>query len=112
MNAALGEDHGYYSALEKGHVGIRAPENPSVRGRGDYITYDPDAQQVVIWDAKYRGPSSGNPPKAVPEDSLRRWLPEARRAIEALPDGPMKAEIQAALDAGQVRGEVFKWPPK
>ena len=40
-------------------------------------------------------------PKAVSAAKMQRWMPEA---------SPMRAEMLRALDAGQVRGEIFRWP--
>ena len=76
----------------------------------DYVTYDPVQQEVVLWDSKYRGPQGGSVPKTLSPGKINRWTPNARKAIEALPDSPMKAEMLRALDAGHVRGEIFKWP--
>jgi RHS repeat-associated protein len=109
MNASIGELHGYEEALGQGHVPIRGPGKTTARG-ADYLTYDPVQQEVVFWDAKYRGPQGGSVPRTLAPAKIQRWTPEARKAIEVLPDSPLKADMLRALDAGQVRGEIFKWP--
>jgi RHS repeat-associated protein len=109
LNAAIGEVHGYEEALAQGHLPIRAPVKTTARG-ADYLTFDPVQQEVVFWDAKYRGPQGGSVPKTLSAVKIQQWSAEARRAIGALPDSPVKAAMLRALDAGQVRGEIYKWP--
>lgn len=55
-------------------------------------------------------PQGGSAPKTLSPNKVRRWTPEAREAIEALPDSPIKEEMQKALGSGQVRGGIFAWP--
>jgi RHS repeat-associated protein len=109
INAAIAEQHGYAEAIRQGHLPIRGPGKTTARG-ADYVTYDPVQQEVVLWDSKYRGPQGGSTPRALSPAKIERWTPEARRAIGTLPDGPSKADMLQAIDAGQVRGEIFRWP--
>jgi hypothetical protein len=109
MNAAIAEQHGYTTALDKGHFSIQPPGKTTAPGP-DYVTYDPRRGDVVVWDSKYRGPAAGSAPSAVPPATLRRWAPEVKAAIDAMPAGPAKTAAEAAFNAGKIRGEVFKWP--
>lgn len=63
----------------------------------------------MVYDAKYRGPG-GSYPRQIPPAKLQSWLPQVRKAIDALPNGPVKARALQALQQGRIRGEVFKWP--
>ena len=109
LNAAIAEQHGYTAAVDAGHVGIQAPGKATAKGL-DYATYDPKVGEIVVWDSKYRGPKGGSAPATIPSAKLDRWMPELRSAVEAMPEGPAKTEILTALEAGRVRGQVFKWP--
>ncbi len=109
LNAAVAEEHGYQAALSDGHIGIRPPGKVTRPGRADFITYDGRTRNVVVWDAKYRGPG-GHYPSAIPSETLRRWMPEVTSAIEAMPEGPAKVAAQEAFRRGNVTGGVFRWP--
>ena len=73
----------------------------------DFITYDPRTGEVVLWDAKYRGPG-GQFPNEIPQSRIDAWTLEARAAAEAMPDGVLKDQVLDALNNGRVRGEIFR----
>jgi RHS repeat-associated protein len=108
MNASVAEIRGYQNLLDRGFHGIRGPGKTAARG-ADSIAYDPTTAEIVVQDAKYRGPA-GKYPSRIPASKLKRWGPDIQRAIEALPDGPLKDAARQALESGQVRPEVFRWP--
>lgn len=109
LNAGIAEAHGYRIAIEElGHIPIQQPGKVTAPG-ADFITFDPEgAGAVVIWDAKYR--SKGRFPASIPVKKIDAWTMEASAAISSLPDGPLKQKALAALLAGRVRGEIFRWP--
>ena len=109
MNAAIAEQQGYAAALEEGQIGIQGPGKVTARGP-DYITFDPDAREIVIWDSKYRGPAGRSVSSTIPASKLKSWMPEVRNAIEAMSEGPAKQQALKAFEDGAVRGRVFKWP--
>ena len=108
MNASIAEIHGYDNMLDRGYQGIRAPGKTTARG-ADSIAFDPTTREIVVQDAKYRGPE-GRYPNKIPEKKLVRWRPDIRKGIEALPDGPLKDAARRAFEEGKIRPEVFKWP--
>ena len=108
LNAAIAESRGYETALSRGHIGIAEPGKVTAPGV-DFITFDPAGEgSVVIWDAKYR--ASGKFPSSIPAKKIRKWTEEAKGVVASLPEGPLKRQAQAALDAGRIRPEIFKWP--
>jgi RHS repeat-associated protein len=109
MNAAIAEEHGYAAALEQGQVGIQGPGSVTAPGP-DFVTFEPRRGEIVVWDAKYRGPGGGSAPSTIPAAKLERWMPEVKAAIAALPEGPIKTAAEAAYRAGKIRGQGFKWP--
>jgi hypothetical protein len=108
VNGALGEEHGWRSALADGHRPIQGPDKVSARGP-DFITYNPETRSVVVWDAKYRGPG-GRYPKTLPAKQLKSWMKEVRSAVDALEDADLRHLATEALENGRLTGEIFKWP--
>jgi hypothetical protein len=109
QNASIGELQGYWRAQARGEIGILDPGPTTSPGRPDYITLDLNKREIVVYDSKYRGPG-GSYPSGVPPSKLQSWLPQVRKAIEAMPNGPMKTRALQALQQGKIRGEVSKWP--
>lgn len=110
VNGAIAEQRGFRHATEKeGHFAIQAPGPTTERGKADYITYDPVRKQIVLWDAKYRKPK-GRYPTSVSADKQKRWTKAAEAAINDLPEGPLRTQALEALQAGNVRTEIFTWP--
>jgi RHS repeat-associated protein len=108
LNGAIGEAQGWESALNNGHIGIQPPGKVTARGV-DFATFDPAKNQVVLWDAKYRGPG-GSYPSSVPASKLPGWTEEVRATVDAMPEGPIKQQMLNALNNGRVRTEIFRWP--
>ena len=108
MNASIAEVHGYDNMLDRGYLGIREPGKTTARG-ADSIAFDPTAREIVVQDAKYRGPE-GTYPTKIPDKKLRRWRPDIQQGIEELPEGPLKDFARRAFQEGKIRPEVFKWP--
>jgi hypothetical protein len=93
--------------LKRGEIGIQGPGNPNAQGP-DYITYDPNAHEIIIWDAKYRR-EGGSYPKSISDEKMRKWLPEVRDAINRY-DGPHKNGIDSAFQKGNIAGRIFPYP--
>ncbi|ABS26524.1 RHS repeat domain-containing protein [Anaeromyxobacter sp. Fw109-5] len=110
VNGAIAEEKGWNAALKGGHEPIQGPGKVSEKGP-DFITYDPKSESIVVWDAKYRSSGKGYP-KSLPPKKLKAWMPEVRKAVEALPDEALRAAAKDALENNRVTGEIFKWPPK
>lgn len=108
MNASVAEIHGYENMLNRGYLGIRGPGKTTARG-ADSIAFDPTAREIVVQDAKYRGPG-GTYPTKIPGEQLMRWHADIRRGIEELPAGPLKDAARRAFEDGKIRPEVFRWP--
>jgi subtilisin family serine protease len=108
LNGAIGEAQGWENALNNGHIGIQPPGKVTAPGV-DFATFDPAKNQVVLWDAKYRGPG-GSYPSSVPASKVPGWTQEVRGTVDAMPEGPMKQQILNALNNGRVRTEIFRWP--
>jgi hypothetical protein len=110
VNGAIAEEKGWDAALKSGHEPIQGPGKVSEKGP-DFITFDPKSESVVVWDAKYRSSGKGYP-KSLSPTKLKAWMPEVRKAVEALPDEALRAAASEALENNRVTGEIFKWPPK
>jgi hypothetical protein len=108
MNASIAEIHGYESMLDRGYTGIRGPGKTTARG-ADSIAFDPAAREIVVQDAKYRGPAGSYPSRVSPE-ALNRWRPDIKSAIDEMPSGPTRDAAVKAFEEGKIRAEVFKWP--
>ncbi|MFC3680298.1 hypothetical protein [Bacterioplanoides pacificum] len=108
VNGAIGEIRGYQGAIDSGHIGIQGPGKVTAPGV-DYITFDSSTGEVVLWDAKYRK-DGGSYPSKVSDDKTRRWTNEAREVINSLPDGELKDDALEALENGDVRSEISRWP--
>jgi hypothetical protein len=108
LNASVAEINGYQRALDRGEIGIMAPGKASAPGV-DYATFDPVAGEVIISDAKYRGPG-GTYPTSIPDAKLADWTDQVKDVVSGWADSPQKTQILNALDNGRVRGEIFPWP--
>lgn len=108
LNGAIGEAHGWSRALDSGHLGIQPPGKVTAPGV-DFATFDPMRNQIVLWDAKYRGPK-GSYPTTIPASKMGAWTKEVRSTIEAMPEGPLRKQYLEALENNRIRGEIFRWP--
>lgn len=90
-------------------MGILEPGPTTAPGRPDYITLDQIKREIVVYDSQYRGPG-GKYPSSIPPSKVQSWLPQVRKAIEAMPNGAVKTRALQALQQDKIRGEVFKWP--
>ncbi len=108
QNAAIGEYQGYqYATNDLGQMGVKAPGAVTAPGP-DFITYDPVKDQVVAWDAKYRGPG-GRYASSMPAGKLARWLPDVRAAVNALPQGTLRDKALNALNNGSYTGQIYPY---
>lgn len=110
VNGAIAEDKGFRAAIKSGHEPIQGPGKVTEKGV-DFLTYDPKSESIVVWDAKYRSSGKGFPAR-LPVTKLKAWMPEVRRAVEALKDEELKAKALDALQNNRVTGRIFKWPPE
>ncbi|MEQ9725503.1 hypothetical protein ABRP29_07685 [Pseudomonas sp. WHRI 8822A] len=109
VNGAVGEHRGYQDAISSfGHIGVQVPGKVTAPGP-DYITYDPDNEMIVVWDAKYRGPG-GSYPSSISSDKIKKWMPEVRDAVNKMPAGSARDAALEALQSGRVSGQIFRWP--
>jgi len=104
------EVRGYEASLKKGELGIQGPkgseEKASVQGP-DYLTFDPESATVFAYDAKYRSPG-GSYPSKIPDETLKRWLPQIKGAIDTLSAGPLKDRATEAYNSGRVQGRIYR----
>jgi RHS repeat-associated protein len=108
INGAIGEAHGWRNALEAGHIGIQSPGKVTAPG-ADFITYNPQTQNIVVWDAKYRGPG-GSYPSSFPATKLQKWMPGVVEAVKNMAPGPARTAAERALLSGKVIGQLLRWP--
>jgi hypothetical protein len=106
--ALLGEEALYEHALDLGEKPLSAPHNVSAHGP-DLVTYDPVADEIVVWDAKYR--STGSFPKSIPAETLAGWQPYIDQAVNNY-DGIYADLVEDAVSEGRVVGRIFPWPPR
>lgn len=111
LNGSIAEIHGWEDALNKGYVAIKPPKLPhQTTARGvDYAAFDQKAGDIVLSDAKYRGPG-GKYPTTIPQSQVDAWTEEIKAYIEAMPDSQCKADMLDALKNGRIRPEIFRWP--
>lgn len=64
-----------------------------------------------VYDAKWS--SSGKFPAgdSLPARLVQRWMPYVQRAIDKLPDGPLKEALLNAMRQGEVTGQYYKTGP-
>src|SRR6185369_12455226 len=107
LNGAMTEELGWTEALANGEVGVQGPIPITAIGP-DYITYNPVADEITVWDAKYsangRFPTSAFPSSKITGSGP--WVPYVKTAV-ANYSGPYAARIQAALAAGKIVGKYF-----
>uniref|UniRef100_A6W0N5 Uncharacterized protein n=1 Tax=Marinomonas sp. (strain MWYL1) TaxID=400668 RepID=A6W0N5_MARMS len=108
VNGTIGELRGYQDSLNNGHIGIKAPGKVTAPGV-DYITYDPESGEIILWDSKYRK-EGGSYPSSVSESKTSRWKVEAKNAIEKMPEGALKNSVLKAFENGKVKAEISRWP--
>jgi filamentous hemagglutinin len=75
----------------------------------DFITFSPQTQSIVVWDAKYRGPG-GSYPSSLSASKLQKWMTEVVEAVNKMSSGPVKKAATKALQEGRVTGQIFRWP--
>jgi RHS repeat-associated protein len=107
LNGAMAEEVGWRSALSEGEIGLQGPSKITATGP-DYITYDPDSDEINVWDSKYS--SSGTFPSSLSSAKLSSWMPQIGSAVSAY-DGPYATEIQEAFNNGQISGRIFPYGP-
>jgi hypothetical protein len=107
LNGAMAEQLGWQEALSDGEIGIQGPGKITAVGP-DYITFDPEADTINVWDAKYS--SSGRFPSGLSASKLAAWNPQVAAAV-ANYSGPYATEIQEAFANGQVAGQIFGYSP-
>jgi YD repeat-containing protein len=94
-------------ALDEGQIGILKPGKVTANGP-DYLTFDPNTGQVVVWDAKYS--SSGRfPSGSIPSSKLADWNAAVQDAVNSY-TGPSADALKQALANGAIRGEYFPYP--
>jgi hypothetical protein len=106
LNGAMAEELGWRQSLSRGEIGIQGPGKLTTHGP-DYITYDPIADEVVVWDSKYS--SSGRfPSGSIPGSKMTAWSSSVSDAVGGY-SGPGASEAQRALQAGRVVGRYFQY---
>jgi len=108
INGSLGELNGYKQSLNEGRIGVVEPGKASTPGV-DYATFDPEAGVVYITDAKYRAPG-GTYPSSIPQSKVDAWTQQVKAEVQGWPDSPQKTVILHAINSGNVKPEIFKWP--
>ncbi|MBN9619292.1 MAG: RHS repeat protein, partial [Actinobacteria bacterium] len=105
LNGAMAEELGWQESLANGEIGIQAPGKITATGP-DYITYDPDSDEIVVWDAKYS--SSGRFPSGIPASQMASWNSRIASVVQDY-SGPYAQQIQQAFSNGSVRGQIFAY---
>ena len=106
LNGAMVEELGWQEALANDEVGIQAPGKVTANGP-DFVTYDPNARTINVWDAKYS--SSGTFPSTLSASKLASWQSQVGSAVERY-SGPYEAEIVKAFENGSIRGRIYGYP--
>jgi hypothetical protein len=107
LNGAIAEELGWQSALSDGQVGIQGPGKITATGP-DFITYDPNTDEINVWDAKYS--TSESFPASLSASKLASWMPMVKAAVMNYA-GPDAAAIQDAFNNGQIAGRIFAYQP-
>jgi filamentous hemagglutinin len=107
INGAIAEAHGYADALESGQLGIQAPGKVTLPGP-DYITFDPAAGKIVVWDSKFS--STGKFPTSAKGFEARSWLNQVNSAIQSIKEPMLKEQAQKAFSNGMIEWKIYTWP--
>ena len=107
INGSIAEIQGYRRALSRGEIGVQPPGVVTQAGP-DFITYNPNAKIITVWDAKYS--STGRWPSTAKGFRSQAWLDAVKDAINTIKDPALKSEIMSAFNNGQIRWSIFKWP--
>jgi hypothetical protein len=100
----VGEYNGYAEALDRGEIGIQAPQDTHAPGP-DYITLriNPDnTGTVIVYDAKY-----ANGPSSLSASKLSSWRDEVIDAVFAMRPGPLRDTAIQAIEAGRIEGAMY-----
>lgn len=108
VNGSIGEIRGHAIAVEEGHISIQSPGKVTAPGV-DYVTYDPESRDIVLWDSKYRS-EGGSYPAHVSDAQIKRWTNDLENTISSLPDSDLKREVMSAFREGRIKGEISRWP--
>jgi hypothetical protein len=105
LNGAMAEELGWQRALARGEVGIKGPGKITEVGP-DFITYDPDADVINVWDAKFS--KTGRYPATLSRAKLTAWQADIQAAVNDYA-GAYAADISNALANGQIAGRIFPY---
>jgi RHS repeat-associated protein len=102
-NGAMAEELGWREATGRGEISVAAPGKITAVGP-DYITYDPDADVINVWDAKFS--KNGRYPSSLSQAKMDAWEGDVEAAVKGY-SGPHAADILNAWSNGQIVGKIF-----